>query len=194
MMPHCTRYAKNHRLCILVAMEGFRRRVILSIGIIAGSFVAFVLLAWLFSNSIHGIAGEVAEARRLMAERTTTIESIADLKKQQPAAEEVLAKINVLLPHRDELISFSDFLDRLSRSHAVGLNFAFAGGPVEPTPSEPGHVPFSLALSGSSRDIAQFLADLEFKSTRFLANFDSVVLSQEGDAYRAEVKGKVYFR
>ncbi len=175
-------------------MDGFRKRVTMNIAIIASSFLLFGILLWTINRSTAATVRDITAGRQVIAERAYTIENISKLKQQQPEAEVIRKKIDAILPRRDELISFQNFLEGLSRVHNVGVSFSFSGLPVEPVPGVPGSVPFSIALTGEPRDIANFLSAVELKSTKFLVNFNGVTLFADGGAYRADLKGNVYFR
>lgn len=176
-------------------MDPFKKTLLIGSSLIGGSFALFLLAAYFMAGALASASQEIIGDRTTAAERTYAIENLAVLKQQAPQAEEAGSKITTLLPTQDGLLGFPEFMERTARVHNVGLAFSFSGPPVPAEGSkEPGYVPFQISVDGQADDIVSFVKDIETASTRFLVNFDSLTLSANASAYRADAGGKVYFQ
>jgi hypothetical protein len=172
-------------------VDDFRKRLLLNSGIIAGSFLAFWIAAHFLMGHIVALSEIIVAQRELAAERSYALDNLSTLKKQAPVAEKIQKSLDGLLPHEDGLLSFPEYMESVARVHALDFSFAFNGQPVA---GQPGYVVFNAGATGSAKNIEDFLADLEFKSTRFLVTIDTMNMSAQGAAYHIDIAGKVYFQ
>lgn len=175
-------------------MDDFKRRVYLSVGMIAASFLIFGLLFYFLGSYIDSAAKAIAAARGTKQSRIELLESLSALKRDNPTAEALQRKMDALLPPQDALLSFPQFIEGAARTRGVSANISFTGSPAAPAVKSPGTAPFSMSVTGSAANIAAFLNDLEFKTTKFLASFDSINFFPDGQGFRAEISGRAFFK
>lgn len=172
----------------------FRRYLWINIGIIAASFAVFGLIFYFMSRTLAAKADQILADRAVIANRAADTENLSQLKNSAAAAEKFQEKIDALLPSRDGLIAFPQFLDNLARTHSLELTFAFTNLPVPPAPPTPGYVEFNAVLRGSPASIRTFTDELEHRTTRFMVNLRDLEFSSSGGSARADLAGRVFFR
>src|SRR3989344_7771217 len=133
-------------------MDHFRRGMLMNVGIISGSIIAFWLVLYGIGFQIRESSRDIAASRELIVQRSFVLDNLADLRRTAPEAARIGAKIRALLPLQDELLGFPRFLDGLSRAHNISLSFSFQGDPVPGGETQAGHINLTLRLSGKRAD------------------------------------------
>lgn len=166
----------------------------MSVIFIAGSLLAFGIIAYFLSNAISAEADKISADRNSNQSRTELIEGLAEQKASSPDVKKYQQAINLILPQKDDLVNYQSWLDGLSRVHQVSINFQFTGNAVSSNNTEAGYIGFILNANGQYTNLTNFLRDVEFKDPRFMTKFDSLDLTRNGDTYGASINGKIFFR
>ncbi|MDO8515744.1 MAG: hypothetical protein Q7S28_00665 [bacterium] len=176
--------------------KSFHRLLLVNIGIIAGSVLCAGAIAFFIALQISGVVKTIANARTLVARRTSQIENLATLKREAALADSYSVKINRLLPRQDELLRFRQFISRLAIIYRANVNFAFQGSPSPSNPSAglPGFFNFSLNMGGSYEALSALLKNLETDETDYLVGIDNIDITREGGEYRMFAQGRLFFR
>jgi hypothetical protein len=171
----------------------FHKRLLIKIGI-ASAVIAVLSVAVIFLNK--NLNGRVDEIDKLKAEiiiRTRTIDLIAGGNNDLKRAEPLVARLQTVIPEKDELVKFSREVARLGKENGVNLGFSFNEGEVAATATEAGHVPFTLSIIGPYDGIVASLQALERHP--YFVRFESVTdLSYDKDGlYNLHMNGSIYF-
>ena len=172
----------------------FRKELLISFGIIAGSVVFIGLSVFFLSRDIAYQSEKITEDRVAVAQRTVSLGALASLKKDAPRAAAYKQAISQVLVTKDQLLDFPKWLDGIARGRQLSLSFSFSGSESPPQENSPGHIPFSMDVSGELDDLNDFLKDIEYKSPKFLVTMDGFDTSGGGSSYRIRTSGRVYFR
>jgi hypothetical protein len=175
-------------------MEDFRKKVYVSVSVILGSLVVFAIVVYFLDSALGAAAKEIIGLRQASGERVATLEALSELKGQAEEAAVLQKKIDALLPTQDALFSFTQYLDSLARARGISVTPAPLASPVAPSATAPGHATFSISLSGDSKNITDFLSDLEFRSTKFVLALDTITFLPESSGFRADVGGRIFFK
>lgn len=170
----------------------FKKQLWMSFGIIFGTVVIVSIGLYFLSSNLDAQASKIIADKALIARQVALLGSLAELKEDAPQAAAYTTAANTLLPSRDELINFPQWLTTLGQSHNVSVSFSFQGGTVPATDAAPGSDGFSLTVNGAIADLSAFLDDLEVHAP-FLVTIDSFDLVNNGAAgYRLSAQGKVF--
>jgi len=172
----------------------FRRELLTSVAIIAGSFLISGIALYFLASDLQYQTQKIGFARAAVVSSYTTLDSFAVLKKGAAQAASYSQAMNKILVPQDRLLDFGKWLDGLARAHRIDESFSFGGEPAPPQENAPGYYIFSLGLSGKLGSIMDFMKDVEYKSPRFLTNLGSFDLSRSGDDYRVSINGRVSFK
>ena len=165
-----------------------------SIVILGSLILAGLALYWL-NAELALRSKNVAEARKLISNRSATLSVLAELKAQVPEANFYAEKLDSYLPSRDQLFDFRGWLESFGRFYNVSTRFDFQGKEVEPQDVQPGFAAFTLTLEGQYDDILDFVEQLERNPQKFLVGFGGFdIIRIEGNKYRVQAGGKVFFR
>ncbi|HUX35460.1 MAG TPA: hypothetical protein VMV71_00315 [Candidatus Paceibacterota bacterium] len=175
-------------------VKNFRKELMISILSIAGSLLAFGIIAYFLSNAISAEADKISSDRNSAQTRSELIDSLAQQKASSPDVKKFQQAINLILPQKDDLVNYQAWLDGLSRIHQVSINFEFTGNTVPSNGTEAGYIGFSMNANGQYADLTNFLRDVEFKDPRFTTKFDSLDIVRNADTYGASINGKIFFR
>ena len=175
--------------------NNFRLNLLLGIGIIIVSFVLLGLVLYWFSGNIAADTQKVIENRATINKQTRSIASLAELKAVASQADTYRAKMQELLPSKDDLLDFPKWLEDRSKTYQLSLRFTFEGTTIMPQTNEPGAVIFTIDVSGPYDNLRRFFKELEMTSPRFLASVDKLdVTFLDNIKYRAIAEGRVFFR
>ena len=180
----------------------FRRQIVFSFAIIAGSILVLGAALYFLFFSLSAQSEEIIAAKAAIAERTSTLEALTTLKKEAAEALRYKGALDRILVSRDQLLDFPAWLSSLARGRRVEMQSAFVSEGVDPGETNAGYVGFSIYASGGAEDIIAFLEDAELKAPGFLVGLESFDLSGGGSInltagvsdYRISSKGKVYFK
>ncbi len=174
--------------------DRFQRELLISVAIIAGSFLISGAALYFIGKDLRLQGEKVGAVRTTIANSYTALNSFATLKKDVTQAANYGQAMDKILVSQDRLLDFGKWLDNLARTHQIRQNFSFSGEPVSPQETAPGHYVFSLELGGELNNIMNFVKDAEYKSPRFLTSFDSFDLIKSGDDYKVSISGRVFFK
>ncbi len=172
----------------------FKRDLIISFSIIAGSIAVFGTLFYFLSQDLYLQSGKISADRSIINQRAATIDSLNNLKKDAPNADVYLKAMNKLLVPQDQLFDFSRWLDGIARVRQVGMSFHFNGNIVSSQGNSPSYIAFSLDLNGGIQNLLDFLKDVEFRSPRFLVRIDNFDFTKNDRGYRILSNGRVFFK
>lgn len=172
----------------------FRRGLIISSAIIAGSFLISGVAVYLIGLDLRLQADKIGTARALIANHSAVLASLAHLKNDAAQAASYKTALDKVLVSQNQLLDFKKWVDGLARTNGLEHSFSFQGEPVLPSGDSPGYYNFSLDASGPQRNLAEFMETIEYRSPRFLSSLSSFNLTRSGDNYRISTQGNVYFR
>ena len=175
-------------------MRSWKHKVWAGVSVIAISFIVFWAGAYLLGRGMSLKSKKVVAARRTIAERSYALLNLSALKEQGPAAAAYQAQIDALVPPEDALLSYPEFLQGLARTQEVSIAFSFQGSANAPSASFPGYIGVSVTARGSPDRIRAFIGHIESQSTKFLTAVDSVEVVAEGEGYRADIRGRTFFK
>jgi len=172
----------------------FKRNFRIGFIIVLGSFlVAIFLIGWL-GRTTRSLAEDVSSKRYLANQQLGITETIALLQRDKNNSLDYIERAKFLIPARDELFEFSNWLSRQAATLEVGIDFKFDGSEIEPQDDSLGYAGFLLTLNGTADSLTSFIENLELKSTRFLLEFGTFSLSEKGGKYQMSLRGQVFFR
>jgi len=171
-----------------------KKSLIRSACIILGSFIlAFAAMAW-FRYDIAAQAAR-AQLRKIELNRQSNLApTLAILRNDAERASVYERRLAGLLPQKDALIDFRNFLEALAVQRRVTTNFAFQGVGSGLGQGDLASIPFSLEISGSLANIQGLLEDIEVKPRSYLLALEDFDLSAVADGYRANFRGKLFYK
>ena len=175
-------------------VKNFRRELIISISLIAGSMLVFGMAVYFLTDAITTKAQKISSDRTSIGNRSELIGGLAEQKASSPEVKKFQQEINLILPVKDDLVNYQSWLDGLSRVHQVSINFQFSGETAAAADSSPGYIKFVLSANGDYTGLTNFIKDVEYKDARFTTKFDDFDLKRSGNEYNISVDGKIYFR
>jgi hypothetical protein len=176
-------------------MSRWFQNVWFSVGLIVASFAAAGATAYRLVGDLGAQAQAIAGDRLTIQQNTNAIGLMANLKRVAPQVQSAQRQLNRLLPTKDELINFSQWVKSLARANQIDAAFNFQGAGSAATGENAGFVAFTLDLNGSYSGIKGFLAAFEAKSPQFLAVVDSLDVTVQSDGrYRVAMPGRVFYQ
>lgn len=168
----------------------FYRRLILHLSIAIGAVVLLLTSIIILNIRANSQVESILSSKKQIALRNRTIELLAggnsDLKKADP----LLARLQNILPKKDQLIAFSRDIKKLAKDMNLEVGFSFGSEQVG-SEKEPGSVNFSLSVTGKYEQVTGFLARLE--EHPYLIRIDGIALSyQLGSQYNLTTNGVIY--
>ncbi|PIR98043.1 MAG: hypothetical protein COT89_01200 [Candidatus Colwellbacteria bacterium CG10_big_fil_rev_8_21_14_0_10_42_22] len=167
-------------------------KTIINLSIIVGFFVFIVPLLVSLGGEVEDRAESLRQERGRIASRSESISRLADLRKTADEAKSAYVVLQNILPQREELFSFSDYLESISKSNGVNTQFSFTGEETSSGPDAPGQSAFRVVNNGSFQNILSFIKDIE-NSNKFLVKLSGVDLTGSGKEYRATISSLVFF-
>lgn len=174
-------------------MDGFKRSVYVSVGVILGSFLVFLGAIWFVGSLIQQSGIKLVDHFSNYFHQSYAAERLLSLKQLEPQARDLERKMDILLPVQDQLLNFPDFMKNLANAHVVTLSLYYPGNIVPPNGGA-GSVSFSLNASGPLSSLQGFLDALENKTRQFWVGVDSVDFVRSDSNYALTAQGKVFFR
>lgn len=173
-------------------MPSFKKKILISSGILALIVVFFVAAFWFLGSNIQKKVERLNAVEKSLEEINTNFSSLALLKQQYNAqVADYLKIIENIIPPQDNLINFLKDFQSLATASNLGFGFSFAGQ-TPPTEDSLGYISFSSSLQGG---ISQFLSFIEsLPKISFLVNLNSANLRRQGDLYQIDLKGRVFFK
>jgi len=174
--------------------DSFKKQLIINTAIIIGSILVFGAAFYFLSGMISKEADDLVADRELIRHHERAADELAFLKQSQADAQKYGDKLQKLLPIRDQLLGFSDYLDSVARIYKININASFTAAPVEPSGGQSGYLAFTLGIDGPYEDIRNFLNDIEAKGTSFIVAFDNFDVNRNGESYYASINGRTFFK
>ncbi len=171
-----------------------RREIMISGGIIIGSFLLFLIGFLTITGRIDDAVAAIDRARMVLQAESQAVESLATLKRDAPLAERYQAQINQVLPKQEELLGVTRSLDALARTYGVTFKFSFQDGGSSPSVGKPGYIYIGLDADGSYESVRSFFSTLESKPTRFAFDFEGMQTDATASGYRISTRGKLFYR
>lgn len=174
----------------------FKKKLLLSTGIIVASVILAVGALVYLSNNLNANAASLMNDRAAMQDKTSDLARLADLEHDAPLAATYQAAIGQLLPPAAGLINVPPAVAALATADGVTATFSFEGNPSAAAGDTIGTVPFSLSVQGTLDHVTSFLADLETKTNSFLVNVDSFDVANSGAGGEVTLTGQgtLYFQ
>lgn len=172
----------------------FSREIKISGGIIILAFVIFFGAFFWLRYDIGVRANDDAILNGAIKSRSQAIGAFAQNKQDAAVAAAYQRAISALIPPRDNILSFPQWLNAKAKIWKIGTNFSFSGSEVLPQGGRAGYINFALTMNGNINDITGFLNDLETKSTEYLIAIDASDIQKTGDGYSAAGQGRVFFK
>jgi hypothetical protein len=161
---------------------------------ILGSIVLFfALFAWL-GGDVQVQADAIATLRQSAEQDARAIESLSSIKKRIEEADQYAARLNLLLPPRGDLLSFSRWVSITGRTNGVNAQASFRSTPSKGASGALGFAYFTLDAAGPYGSLKEFLGIVESRAVQFLIVYDGISVAKEGENYHAIVSGRVFFK
>lgn len=173
--------------------HGYRMFVLTSAGIIVGSILCMGFAVMWFLGSAEGTAKAIAEKRLEIKNRSRQLEALSAFKAVESDVSALEARLDLLLPDKDEIVDFPAWLRTMAESRGTTLDFLFRGE----TPSSEtslGFAEFSFTARGSLTELRDFFEAIDNRGSQYLVHFLSLDVSRRGeDVYQAVTQGRVYY-
>jgi hypothetical protein len=158
-----------------------------------GGFLVFIIPTLIYLGQEIKERSSSLKAERVEIDlRSKSISRLAELRKASEEAAVAGEKLELLLPPRDELFSFTDYVKQLAGQNGVVANLDFSGTETAPTETSAGSNGFQLAASGRLNNIISFIEALE-SGNRFFSSLEGVEVTEIGAEFSAVLNGLVYF-
>lgn len=154
-----------------MALAGFKKKLFTQIGIAIGSVILLVIFIVLVNSDINKRVESIEQAKGEIALRIRTIELLTGTNSDLKRAEPLFARMQTLLPTKDQLINFPRELQQAARNYALELGFSF-GAERLAVGDTPGAIKFTMTAAGDYDNIVDFLRYVE--QHRYLISLDSV--------------------
>ena len=171
-----------------------RKNLLRSLAIIVASFVIGFSVLWWLQNDIATQAAKAEEMKIGAARESDLIGVFATLKNDAGKANAYERRLAGLLPPKDKLLDFDNFLEVLGNQHRVSTNFSFDGEGTPTGDGNVGSINFKLEVTGPLSGIQGLLEDLELKPRSYLLSFDTFTVSLVDEGYRAVLRGKIFYK
>lgn len=167
-------------------------KAIINFSVIAG-FLMFIIPTLIFlGKEVDERASTLRVNREKVGGESSTIARLASLKSASAEAEAGLAVMQKLIPPRDRLFSFPDYLEEKGDASRVTVNFDFAGGESPSGEGSAGNSPFRIASTGPFDNIVRYIESIE-NSNSFFVKLGAVDFTREGTQFSSGIGGLVYF-
>jgi len=170
----------------------FKKKLMINI-IIAGSLIiVLMVLLILAAQDIKRRVAQIDSLRQELASRANALQSLATLKQDYEKAKPYSARLQTLLPTKDEVVNFPQNLNNIARTNKVELGFSF-GAEKSASSGEPASIAFSLTSSSLYSDFLNFLKAVE--GSRYFIKWESIDISraeEQTQKFSALVSGRVY--
>ena len=156
-----------------------------------GAAVLAVLFVLILSigGDMSSRAGKIKMQRQDLEARLQSLDSLVSLRSGADRAGRLLPRLQDSLPSRDQLISFSKYLEAQARQNSLTFIFSF-DTETPSTDAVPGINGFSMTLNGAYADYVRFLKSIE--GGQYVINFGSMDISEKGNRFEILIKGKVF--
>ncbi len=173
-----------------MVLTHFYKRLLIKLSIAAGLISVLSAGLVIFNSHLNKLVRQIDQEKAEITLRNRTIELIAgsntDLKKADP----LLARLQSIIPPKDQLIGFSRDISNYGKKFNVDVGFSF-GTETAATATDSGSVNFTLSATGHFDDIISFLQFLE--QLPYFIRFDGVTTSyQLNNQYNLTTTGAIY--
>ncbi len=171
--------------------KDFKQWIIWNAG--GGAAVLAVLFILILSvgGDMSSRAGKIRMQRQDLEVRLQSFNSLISLRAGADRAGRLLPQLQNSLPSKDQLISFSKYLETQAKQNNLTFLFSF-DSETPSTDSVPGINGFSMTLNGAYADYVRFLKSVE--GGKYFINFGSMDISEKGNRFEILIKGKVFSR
>lgn len=174
--------------------DRFKQRFWISATVVIFTVVVSSAILYFLSAHVGQTANAVGAERKAAASGNATLQDLANLEQDAPAAANYQAAMDKLLTSQAALIAFPTQIEAMGRTHSVSTSFSFEGSPAPATAAGPGSTGFSLDVSGPIANVIAFLEDFESASPILLSSLETMSISGDGSNYTLSAQGTVYFK
>jgi len=193
-MKFITNRRKNSACYNKVVTDNFKNHLLIGIIVVFGSFGAFGFVIYSLSQKLGSASEKISAERLLIRKNQDLVESLASLRQSSGEIEGYITKIEGLLPEKDGLIDFPKQVENLARITQVSSVFNFQGEPIKPE-GMVGFWTFTLSLTGDYVNIMNFVKEMEITpGGKFVVGIDSLKVQEFENSYKADIKGRVFFK
>jgi Tfp pilus assembly protein PilO len=171
-----------------------KRNLIRSAAIILGSFLFGFLAMWWLRYDIEVQSNNAERIKTRIDRDINLVANLARLKSDAQKASAYEKRLSSLLPQKDRLIDFRNFLEALASQRKVTTSFSFEGLGGPSNEGGISSIGFSLEMTGALSSIEGLIQDLEEKPRSYLLAFDSFDLSESSGSYRVLFRGKLFYK
>jgi Tfp pilus assembly protein PilO len=174
-------------------MQGFKKRLLIQIGIALGIIILFAVFIIILNIDINKREAQIIDFKQKLALRTQSIELLSNSNNSLSSIEPLMQNLSTILPSQDQLIAFPEELSKLAKSYGVSIGFNWKKGGVASTKSTPGTILFDLSVGGEFDDIIGFLRTLE--SHRYFIEIGSIEMvrtERTPDIFSFKTSGTIY--
>ena len=173
-----------------MALDGFKKKLFKQLGIALGIIIVLSLFIFALSKDINSRADSITESHNELELRARTIDLLTGANGDLKKADDLLVKLQGLLPNKDQLIDFPRQLQSNAKLYAVDVGFSF-GAERTATAKAPGAIRFTMTVAGTYDDVVDFMKYIE--GHKYLINLDSIdVRRSTKDNFSLLTSGEIY--
>ncbi|PIR87617.1 hypothetical protein CO179_01440 [candidate division WWE3 bacterium CG_4_9_14_3_um_filter_39_7] len=170
-------------------MENFKRRLIISVSLLVGALLIFIILIILVNSDLNKSAENISAIKNQVVARNQAIEVIAGSASIMDEVRYDTKVLEKILPNKDELINLPTQLEALAAS--LHLEFAFRFGAEKSGDTGQSTIDFVMTLAGQYENIRLFLSDLEIH--RYIISLGSMDLQHgQTGGYSLSTAGTIF--
>lgn len=168
----------------------FKSRLTINIAVALGILVVLLTALLLVSRDVQTVSTSIKTAKSDLKTRVQQLNDLARLREEAKQAEPNLAKLEAVIPDRDELFSVRRELEQLAGKNNLAINFAF--GNENPKENNLGNINFELKLQGGDFSIRSFVGEIE--SSYPFVRITALDMVRQDNDFSATVKGQILFK
>ena len=169
--------------------KDFKQWLIWNAGGGAAVLAVLFILILSIGGDLSSRAGKIKMQQQDLEARLQSFNSLISLRAGADRAARLLPQLQNYLPSRDQLISFSKYLESQAKQNNLTSAFVFEAE-TPAVNSVPGINSFSLILKGTYVDYVRFLKSLD--AGKYYINFGSMDISEKENRFEILIKGKVF--
>ena len=167
-------------------------KTIINLSIILGFLVFIIPTLLSLGSEVQNRAEALRNQRASVTTRSESIARLAELKRSAEEASGALQVLSDLVPPRDELFSFPDYLSELGEKTRIETNFTFIGEQRAQDGGRVGSSSFRIDNVGSFNGILSFIQNLE-NGPKFIISLNSVDIVKTDSGFKSTAGGNVFF-
>ena len=174
--------------------KNLRRTIPVVAAILVVSVSVLTYALWWLAHDLDRRALNILTITKSTKRQSQILQILTDLGREAQEAREYQRQIESILPKKDRLLDFPQWVEGVARVNGVAADLVFEGSEVAPVGDTPGYINFSLRIDGSYENVLAFLDDLEVLARQFLVNVDRITVDRDRGHERFSTEGRVFFK